>query len=471
MLIIIPLGGIGKRFKDEGYNKPKALIEIDKKPMIFYLLDGIVKEIDEKSKILIPYNNEYEKYNFEDVVRKKYPNVNFEFLCLSKQTDGAAETILLSLKNCNLNDCPVLCLDSDSFYTINIIEKWNKNNMVFTIIDKSIEPIFSYIKKDDDENIIDIIEKEKISDYACTGAYGFSSYKNLIIEIEELIEKNIKINNEFYTSLIIKKMIEKNINFKNITILRNEWKCLGTPLHVKIFSKNFPLTCVSGYWKVDNKHGNSFDKWFENTLKLNCPYVFFSNKETIELIKKHRCDLPTYYIEMKIEDFYTYKYKYMMKVDKRHCPSVELNLIWNEKIFLIQKALKLNPFNSDYFMWNDAGVCTLRNKCPPEIYFPNTDKLYELPKDKFIYSMSLPYREDFILKTRYYLHHHIAGSNYILHKDIVGKFVDLYKEYLNLIDKDDIYTDQVLWTLIYKNNKELFYKLCDGYGEIINKIY
>ena len=25
----------------------------------------------------------------------------------------------------------------------------------------------------------------------------------------------------------------------------------------------YSLTCVSGYWKIKNKHGNKFDNWFK----------------------------------------------------------------------------------------------------------------------------------------------------------------------------------------------------------------
>jgi hypothetical protein len=56
------------------------------------------------------------------------------------------------------------------------------------------------------------------------------------------------------------------------------------------------LTCVSGYWEIKNKHGDKFNNWFHNTLQINCPYVFFGDKETIEMIKKYRGDLPTHYI-------------------------------------------------------------------------------------------------------------------------------------------------------------------------------
>ena len=41
MIIIIPIGGIGQRFKDNGYKKPKALINLYGKFMLSYLLDNL----------------------------------------------------------------------------------------------------------------------------------------------------------------------------------------------------------------------------------------------------------------------------------------------------------------------------------------------------------------------------------------------------------------------------------------------
>lgn len=235
---------------------------------------------------------------------------------------------------------------------------------------------------------------------------------------------------------------------------------------------NFKLTCVSGYWKIKNKHGNKFNDWFKNTLKINCPYVFFGDKESIEIIKKYRNELPTYYIELNIEDFITYKYKDNMITNERNCPSIELNLIWNEKIFMIQRALKINPYSSDFFMWIDAGICTFRNKKPASTPFPNINKLNRLPQDKFIYcsTHNFIYNNNF-QKGKYHLYHHVSGITYILHKNIIDKFVTLYNQYLKLIDKNDIWTDQVILTHIYKNNKNLFYKLSDGYGSICNNLF
>ena len=228
------------------------------------------------------------------------------------------------------------------------------------------------------------------------------------------------------------------------------------------------FTCVSCYYNVKNKHDNSYLKWFENTLAIQCPYVFFTTKENIEFIKKCRKDLPTYFIEYNIEDFYMYSFKEKMITHPIHCPSVELNLIWNEKIFMMEKAKELNPFQSDWFQWMDSGICVFRDKMPPQISYPNKDKINFLPKNKFIYCSSYNYIEKYVQPTIYY--HHISG-NFILHKNFLSEYVEIYKEFLKLIDTNNIWTEQVIFTHIYKKYPELYFHFCSGYGEIVNQLF
>ena len=129
-----------------------------------------------------------------------------------------------------------------------------------------------------------------------------------------------------------------------------------------------------------------------------------------------------------------------------HCPSVELNMIWNEKVFMVEKASNINPFSSEYFCWIDAGICVYRNNVPP-INMVNPKKIDNLPKDKFIFSSSSnTFFDNKVTKTNYY--HFISGT-YIIHKNIIGKFSEIYKEYLyRLVDKNNIWTDQVILTHI-----------------------
>ena len=245
-----------------------------------------------------------------------------------------------------------------------------------------------------------------------------------------------------------------------------------TPVESSELSElSFPLTCVSSYYEVTNKHGDKFKKWFDTTLQINCPYIIFTTENLVDMLKSYRVGFPTVFIVCNIEDFYTYQFKDRMLIDKYHCPSVELNLIWNEKIYMIQKAMYMNPFNSDWFKWIDSGICTYRKQPPPTKRFPNISTLQLLPTDKFIFSSSdsPQYIANRVKPQNYY--HHISGT-YVLHKNMIDLFTKLYSTYMqSLVYKNNFWTDQVILTHIYKDHPEMFYKLCDGYGTIVEYLY
>ena len=256
MIILIPIGGNGIRFKEKGYKKPKALIKIRNKEIIFHLLDNLNIE-NNISYIYIPYNYEYVKYNFEKLIQERYPNYKFKFLVLKNQTRGAAETIYIALKNIFSQDIrypisieemkctfdkPILCIDSDNFYETDIIKMWNGNNSIFTFHSKTKDAKFSYIDMDKESGkITNIIEKKKISDNACCGAYGFDSYYTLMDYCKQILDNNIMQKNEFYTSGVIKDMINDKIVFINKNIENKYYFSLGTPEQIKIFEHSFLL--------------------------------------------------------------------------------------------------------------------------------------------------------------------------------------------------------------------------------------
>ena len=287
MIILIPLGGIGKRFKDNNYNKPKALIEVNNKPIISYLLDNLnIKNIDY---IFIPYNKEYQSYNFEEFLTKKYENIRFRFFCLENNTNGAAETIHIAINNLKEErDIPVMCLDCDSFYTYDIISIWNGENCVLTIEDLNQNPIYSYVKTNNNNQIEEIKEKYKISNNACTGAYGFKSLYELKHYTGILIKKNITQKNEFYTSGVIEYMINDGHIFKNIEILNKYFFSLGTPSQIKeyevpyIFDLDGTLVDTDDiYVKVWNKIMHQYDL----TIDTNFFNFYIQGKNDISFLK------------------------------------------------------------------------------------------------------------------------------------------------------------------------------------------
>ena len=121
MNIIIPLGGLGKRFLDAGYDLPKPLISLFLKPIIFWLLDNLTLQPNDK--VFIICNKSLEKYRFDALIKKQYPN--FNIIYLKNDTRGAAETIYLGTKNIRNNKETIL-LDGDTFYNIDLLNLYRK---------------------------------------------------------------------------------------------------------------------------------------------------------------------------------------------------------------------------------------------------------------------------------------------------------------------------------------------------------
>jgi dTDP-glucose pyrophosphorylase len=233
MNIIIPLGGKGERFKKEGYLLPKPLIKVLDKEIIFYLLDNL--DIKNEDKIFIIYNNELDNYNFCNIINNKYSNINL--IKLDYETKGASETLYFGINyiinNFNYNKKCII-LDGDTFYTENILDIYRNidSNLVFYLKNYQKNPIFSYIELDKNNTIINIKEKEKISDNANTGAYAFNDINKLLKYSKYIVENNICFNNEQYTSCIIDIMIKENEKFIGVELKENSVYILGTPIQV-----------------------------------------------------------------------------------------------------------------------------------------------------------------------------------------------------------------------------------------------
>lgn len=232
MHIVIPIGGIGQRFKDCGYNRPKPLIKVMGKEMIFWVLDNL--DVQENDVVTIIYNNSLDKYLFSDLIRMRY-DFHIQFIPINRSTQGASETIRLGLEQCSeeIRKMKMLSIDCDTFYKTKILKyaRESLHNCIFFFFEPDRKPIYSYIKVDYRGFVIDIAEKNPISDRANTGAYLFKSGELFI----DYYEKRPNDAGEFYVSHIYKRMIDGGEIVNSCEIKDREFVCLGTPLQVQSF--------------------------------------------------------------------------------------------------------------------------------------------------------------------------------------------------------------------------------------------
>ena len=235
MNVLIPMAGAGSRFADAGYTFPKPLIEVGNKPMIQVVTDNLNIEAHH---IFIVQKEHYKKYNLETVLKLIKPNCSI--VQVEGVTEGAACTTLLAKKLIN-NDNPLVIANSDQFV------EWNANEVMYAFSTEGIDggiltfqsthPKWSYAKKNNEGFVNEVAEKKPISTNATVGIYYYKKGSDYVKCAEEMIEKNIRTNNEFYVCPVYNQLIKKGGKVRTKDI-RKMWG-LGTPEDLNNFMNNY----------------------------------------------------------------------------------------------------------------------------------------------------------------------------------------------------------------------------------------
>ena len=232
--ILIPMAGAGSRFEQAGYTFPKPLIDVKGKPMIQLVVENL--NIDANF-IYIVQQKHREKYNLDTLLNLITPGC--KIVEVDGITEGAACTALLAKEHIN-NDAPLFFANSDQFV------EWNSNEFMYKMQEtdadggivtfKATHPKWSFAKINDLGLVTEVAEKNPISNTATVGYYYWKHGSDFIKYVEQMISKNIRVNNEFYVCPVFNQAIEDKKQIR-IFDIKNMWG-LGTPEDLKYFIEN-----------------------------------------------------------------------------------------------------------------------------------------------------------------------------------------------------------------------------------------
>jgi len=234
MNILIPMAGAGSRFQAAGYTFPKPLIDVEGKPMIQVVVDNL--NID-ATFIYVVQKEHRLKYNLDTLLNLITPNC--KIVEVDGITEGAACTTLLAKEYVN-NNAPLIMANSDQFL------EWDSNEFMYKMIEQKVDggivtftathPKWSFAKIDKYGYVTEVAEKNPISDIATVGVYYWAKGSDYVKYAEQMISKNIRTNNEFYTCPTFNEAIgdDKKIKIFNIDKM---WG-LGTPEDLKYYLEN-----------------------------------------------------------------------------------------------------------------------------------------------------------------------------------------------------------------------------------------
>ena len=220
--LIMPMAGDGNRFKEKGYDIPKPLVPVKGIPMFQYAEQQIGIDFDERIFIV------RKDHNITDKIKDLYSNATV--IELDQLTEGTA---------CTLYKAKELFAEGDSGFVSNCDQSvaWDSNK-VRTIIDNGIDgliatftcpdknPKWSYAKTVADK-VVEVAEKKAISDRATVGYYYWRDAKQMFRNIDQMIEANDRVNNEFYTCPVYNYTIKEGANVCAFDVVSMQG--IGTP--------------------------------------------------------------------------------------------------------------------------------------------------------------------------------------------------------------------------------------------------
>lgn len=233
MNVLIPMAGAGSRFEQAGYTFPKPLIDVNGKPMIQRVVENI--NID-ATHIFIVQKSHYEKYSLQHTLNLISPGC--KIVQVEGVTEGAACTTLLAKEYINNNN-PLVLANSDQYVD------WDSSQYMYSCMTDDIDgsiltfnsthPKWSYAKTNDQGFVTEVAEKKPISENATVGIYFWKKGKDYVECAKSMIEKNIRVNNEFYVCPVYNEAILKHAKIKTFHI-EKMWG-LGTPEDLDTFLK------------------------------------------------------------------------------------------------------------------------------------------------------------------------------------------------------------------------------------------
>jgi uridine kinase/UTP-glucose-1-phosphate uridylyltransferase len=236
MHIVIPMSGIGKRFIDAGYTTPKPLIIVEDKPIIQHVI---------------------ELFSSDD---------KFTFICndLHLNTTNMREILIQLVPNCNIVEVNVndrkgpvnavlqasYLIDDNDKIIVSYCDygtEWNYEEFKAKVKQESCEGAIACYKgfhphmlgsdnyafvKEENHFMVEIKEKEpftknKMNEYASNGTYYFKTGKIVKKYFQELVDKNISTNGEYYVSMVY-NLLKQN-NLKTLIFKINKMLQWGTP--------------------------------------------------------------------------------------------------------------------------------------------------------------------------------------------------------------------------------------------------
>lgn len=259
--LIMPMAGLGSRFAAAGCDAPKPLIPVSGKPM--FLQAAASAPLADRA-VFVCLREHVESFGMSAEIHSEFPEA--KIVILDSVTDGQASTARLGLQGIGLDE-PLFITACDNGMI------WDGGGFLSLISDPGVDAViwtfrnnpcvlndpcmygWAVLAGPDSVARVSVktpISASQLADHAIIGAFYFSSAKIFLEGYGRLVEKNIRVNGEFYIDSLAGELAEAGYNVKIFEV--GHYVCWGTPddLGTYEYWQSFFHKCAWHPYRLEN---------------------------------------------------------------------------------------------------------------------------------------------------------------------------------------------------------------------------
>jgi NDP-sugar pyrophosphorylase family protein len=210
--IVVPMAGRGSRFAKEGYTLPKPLIPVQGYPMIQVVIDNLRPSRSHRFHFLILRDHD-ETYDLANMLMSWAPGSTITYV--DEVTEGAACTVLLARQEID-NENPLMIANCDQYIDASIDtyleDQDGADGLIMTMWADDAK--WSFVLRDDTGRVVEVIEKEVVSNEATVGIYNFARGADFVSAADAMILANERVNGEFYVAPVYSRLAAAGANIR-----------------------------------------------------------------------------------------------------------------------------------------------------------------------------------------------------------------------------------------------------------------
>jgi len=236
--ILVPIAGKSIFFENSQYVFPKPLIEIDGVPMIEHVIANLNTIQSPKKFTFVLSNSDCSRFHLDSVVQLLAPGC--EIVRLDGETKGAVCSALMAIEQVNhpqelviVNADQIIHSELDT-----ILEDFRKQALDAGVLCfDSVHPRWSFVRVDEEGQILEAAEKRPLSRHAIAGFYYFRSGEDFVRAAMNSIRKDANVNGTYYIAPVLNELVLENKRLGMLEIPKQSYDTFYSPQKIEEYER------------------------------------------------------------------------------------------------------------------------------------------------------------------------------------------------------------------------------------------